>query len=71
MALPTHQHRHIAAWQSNGLSRVAYYCHQHRLNSKTFTNWLRVYRTQPVAAVAPTLELELSKIDGYFFHMKI
>jgi hypothetical protein len=54
MAFPTHQHKHIAAWQSSGLSQVAY-CRQHQLNSKTFANWLRVYRTQPVAAVASTL----------------
>lgn len=54
MALPTHQHKHIVAWQSSGLSQVAY-CRQHQLNSKTFGNWLRVYRTQPVAAVASTL----------------
>jgi len=54
MALPTHQHKHIAAWQSSGLSQVAY-CRQHQLNPKTFANWLRVYRTQPVVAVASTL----------------
>ena len=54
MALPIHQHKHIAAWQSSGLSQVAYY-RQHQLNSKTFANWLRAYRTQSVAAVASTL----------------
>ena len=54
MALPIHQHKHIAAWQSSGLSQVAY-CRQHQLNSKTFANWLRAYRTQSVAAVASTL----------------
>ncbi|MBK9663784.1 MAG: hypothetical protein IPO71_12695 [Nitrosomonas sp.] len=54
MALPIHQHKHIAAWQSGGLSQVAY-CRQHQLNSKTFANWLRAYRTQSVAAVASTL----------------
>ena len=65
MALPTHQHKHIAAWQSSGLSQVAY-CRQHQLNSKTFANWLRVYRTQPVAAVASTLipvEIKLEPVS--------
>lgn len=51
MALPTDAQKHIEAWQSSGLSQVAY-CRQHKLNSKTFANWLRVYRSQPVAAVA-------------------
>jgi len=54
ITLPTDQQVHIEAWQSNGLSQVAY-CRQHQLNSKTFANWLRVYRSQPVAAVASTL----------------
>ena len=54
MALPTHQQKHIEAWHSSGLSQVAY-CRQHKLNFITFANWLRVYRSQPVAAVASTL----------------
>ena len=54
MALPIQQQEHIAAWQSSGLSQVAY-CRQHQLNSKTLANWLRVYRSQQVSAVAPTL----------------
>ncbi len=54
MALPTHQHEHIEAWQSSGLSQVAY-CRQHKLNSKTFSNWLRIYRSQQVNATASTL----------------
>ncbi len=54
MALPTQEQEHIAAWQSNGLSQAAY-CRQHRLNSKTFSNWLRIYRSQQVASAAPTL----------------
>jgi hypothetical protein len=54
MAFPTHQQEHIEAWQSSGLSQVAY-CRQHKLNSKTFANWLRVYRSQQVSLVAPTL----------------
>ncbi len=54
MALPTQQQKHIEAWQTSGLSQVAY-CRQHKLNSKTFSNWLRVYRSQQVASAAPTL----------------
>ena len=54
MALPTHQQKHIETWQVSGLSQVAY-CRQHKLNSKTFANWLRIYRSQQVASSAPTL----------------
>ncbi len=54
MSLPTHQQKHIEAWQTSGLSQVAY-CRQHKLNSKTFSNWLRVYRSQQVSAVVPIL----------------
>ncbi len=54
MSLPAHQQKHIGAWQSSGLSQVAY-CRQHKLNSKTFSNWLRIYRSQQVASAAPTL----------------
>lgn len=45
MALPTQQQKHIETWQENGLMQTAY-CHQYKLNSKTFSNWLRVYRSQ-------------------------
>jgi hypothetical protein len=54
MALPTHQQKHIDTWQSSGLSQVAY-CRQHKLNSKTFSNWLRIYRSQQVSSAVPTL----------------
>jgi|SRR5680860_172234 len=54
MTLPTHQQKHIEAWQTSGLSQMAY-CRQHKLNSKTFSNWLRIYRSQQVASAAPTL----------------
>lgn len=54
MALPTHQQKHIEAWQESGRSQVAY-CRQHKLNSKTFSNWLRIYRSQQVASAAPNL----------------
>lgn len=54
MSLPTYQQKHIEAWQSSGLSQVAF-CRQHKLNSKTFSNWLRIYRSQQVASTAPTL----------------
>ncbi len=50
----THQQKHIETWQTSGLSQVAY-CRQHKLNSKTFSNWLRIYHSQNVAPAAPTL----------------
>ena len=54
MAKSTQQQIHIEAWQLSGLSQVAY-CRQHKLNSKTFSNWLQAYRSQQVASTAPTL----------------
>jgi len=54
MALPTYQQKHIESWQESVLSQVAY-CRQHKLNSKTFSNWLRIYRSQQVTSAAPTL----------------
>jgi hypothetical protein len=54
MVLSTDQQEHLEAWQASGLSQVAY-CRQHKLNSKTFSNWLRIYRSEQVASVAPTL----------------
>ncbi|GJL76107.1 IS66 family insertion sequence element accessory protein TnpB [Nitrosomonas sp.] len=54
MALSTQQQKHIESWQASGLSQVAY-CRQHKLNSKTFSNWLRFYRSQQVASTVPTL----------------
>lgn len=43
MALFTQQQKHIEIWQISGLSKTAY-CRQHKLNAKTFSNWLRAYR---------------------------
>ena len=54
MALSTQQQKHIEAWQASGLSQVGY-CRQHKLNSKTFSNWLRIYRWRQVATIASTL----------------
>ena len=54
MSLPTQQQKHIEVWQESGLSQVAY-CRQHKLNSKTFSNWLRIYRSQQVSSSVPTL----------------
>jgi hypothetical protein len=54
MSLPTQQQKHIEAWQASELSQVAY-CRQHKLNSKTFSNWLQAYRSQQVTSAAPTL----------------
>ena len=52
MALSIHQQRHIEAWQSSSLSQAAY-CREHKLNSKTFGNWLRIYRTEQLDSQAP------------------
>ena len=54
MSFSVRQQKHIEAWQSSGLSQVAY-CRQHQLNSKTFSNWLRIYRSRQVASAASTL----------------
>ena len=34
---------HIEAWQTSGMSQVAY-CRAHGLNAKTFGNWARKHR---------------------------
>jgi hypothetical protein len=52
MALSIHQQRHIEAWQSSSLSQAAY-CREHKLNSKTFGNWLRIYRAEQLNSQAP------------------
>ena len=54
MALSTHQQKHIETWQASGLTQVAY-CRHCKLNSKTFSNWLRFYRSEQVATTTPTL----------------
>ena len=54
MALSTQQQKHIEAWQTSGLSQVGY-CRQHKLNSKTFSNWLRFYRSRQAAIITSTL----------------
>lgn len=43
MTTQEQQIRHIKAWQMSGLTQASY-CRDHGLNSKTFGNWLRVYR---------------------------
>ena len=52
MALQQYQQKHIEAWQSSGLSQ-AVYCREHKLNSKTFGNWLRIYRTAQMDCQVP------------------
>ena len=54
MALSTHQQNHIAAWEASKLTQAAY-CRQHKLNSKTFSNWVQIYRSQQIVLAAPTL----------------
>ncbi len=52
MALQQFQQNHIEIWQASGLSQAAY-CREHGLNSKTFGNWLRIYRTVQMDSQAP------------------
>ena len=54
MTLPIYQRKHIEAWQASDLTQVAY-CRRHRLNTKTFSNWLRIYRTEQASPEAPSL----------------
>src|SRR4030065_2390321 len=54
MSLATHKHNHIEAWQASGLSQVAY-CREHKLNAKTFTNWLRIYRIEQIGLKPPAM----------------
>jgi len=53
MALQRYQRDHIEFWQSSSLSQAAY-CREHKLNSKTFGNWLRKYRTEQLDSQVPT-----------------
>lgn len=43
MPLRIHQQEHKETWQASAFSQVAYF-RQNKLNSKTFSNWLRIYR---------------------------
>ena len=52
MALQQYQQKHIESWQVSGLSQAAY-CREHGLNSKTFGNWLRIYRTAQMDSQLP------------------
>lgn len=55
MTLPMQQQKHVEAWQASGMSQAAY-CREHELNTKTFTNWLRIYRNeQQLDSGAPAL----------------
>jgi hypothetical protein len=59
MALSIHQQRHIEAWQSSSLSQAAY-CREHKLNSKTFGNWLRTYRAEQIDSQVPAAMIPVS-----------
>ena len=52
MALQQYQQNHIEAWQASSLSQAAY-CREYKLNSKTFGNWLRIYRTEQMDFQVP------------------
>lgn len=68
MALTLDKHNHIEAWQASGLSQVAY-CREHKLNAKTFTNWLRIYRLEqkgfkPPAMIPVSIKPAYSSTDS-------
>jgi hypothetical protein len=71
MALSIHQQRHIESWQSSSLSQAAY-CRKHKLNSKTFGNWLRIYRTEqldsqvPAAMIPVNIKPSASSVDSLY-----
>lgn len=52
MALQQYQRNHVEAWQLSSLSQAAY-CREHKLNSKTFGSWLRIYRAEQLESQAP------------------
>ena len=54
MTLPMRQQKHVETWQASGLSQAAY-CREHKLNAKTFSNWLRIYRIEQTDTKVPTI----------------
>ena len=54
MTLPLQQQKHVEAWHASGLSQAAY-CREHKLNAKTFSNWLRIYRIEQTDTKVPTI----------------
>lgn len=60
MALQKYQQNHIEAWRTSNFSQAAY-CRKHGLNTKTFGNWLRIYRsghkdTRPATLIPVTIK---------------
>jgi hypothetical protein len=54
MTLPMQQQKHVETWQASGLSQAAY-CREHKLNAKTFSNWLRIYRIEQTGTKVSTI----------------
>ena len=54
MTLPMRQQKHVETWQASGLSQAAY-CREHKLNAKTFSNWLRIYRIEQTDTKVSTI----------------
>ncbi len=54
MLLQSRQKERIESWQASGLTQVDY-CRQHQLNAKTFSNWLRAYRSGQANSDTTTL----------------
>ena len=73
MALQRYQRDHIEFWQSSSLSQAAY-CREHKLNSKTFGNWLRKYRAEqldsqvPAAMIPVNIKPAISSTSALYLH---
>jgi hypothetical protein len=73
MALQQYQQNHIEAWQASSLSQAAY-CREYKLNSKTFGNWLRIYRTEqmdfqvPAAMIPVNIKPAISSTSALYLH---
>ena len=73
MPLSVQHQSHIEAWQSSGLTQVEY-CRKHSINAKTFSNWLRRFRSEQVAhSVSPLVPVEIkpnTSLDCLSLHLK-
>jgi len=73
MTLQRYQQNHIEAWQSSGLSQAAY-CREHKMNSKTFGNWLRIYRAAqmdsqlPAAMIPVNIKPAIPSTSALYLH---
>lgn len=72
MALQKYQQNHIETWRTSDLSQTAY-CRKHGINTKTFGNWLRIYRsshknTRPATLIPVTIKSDVTSTDSLKLH---